>query len=167
MNTVETPAAPSRVYRMVWWRRGSAAIFLAVALVVFIGILWGAIAGDRETKLWEMVGSGALAMGGVFWVLQTFSTTITVCGQTIELRTYSQRRALRFDQIRGRREYVVRGTESSTRYWKLEPNDDRLPTLDFQKYYNFDGPFLEWFNKLPYLDAIDKLRPKSSDFGLV
>jgi|HubBroStandDraft_4_1064222.scaffolds.fasta_scaffold682392_2 hypothetical protein len=66
----------------------------------------------------------------------------------------------------GRREHMVRGTQSGRiHYLKLEPNDETLPTL-FQQNCNFDGVFYEWFNKLPDLDAMDKVKLKGSDFGL-
>lgn len=53
-------------------------------------------------------------------------------------------------------------------YLKLEPNDDRFPVLDFEEsYYRLDDYFCEWFNALPDLDALDKVRPKDSNFGLV
>jgi hypothetical protein len=55
----------------------------------------------------------------------------------------------------------------TTRYLKLEPNDDRLPSLSFPRDCNFDGVFCDWFNNLPDLDAIDKPKTKSLIFGLI
>ncbi len=80
------------------------------------------------------------------------------------------RKTLRFRDIRGRREYVVRsaGPESvSTRYLKLESNDDRLPSLEFEKYFTFDAAFYEWFNRLPNLDKLSTQREKNSNLGLI
>ncbi|MGB8261730.1 MAG: hypothetical protein WCE75_15315 [Terracidiphilus sp.] len=51
-------------------------------------------------------------------------------------------------------------------YLKLEPNDDRFRTIEFEEsYYRLDEVFYEWFRALPDLDALDKSRPKSSNFG--
>jgi hypothetical protein len=51
---------------------------------------------------------------------------------------------------------------------KLEPNDDRIPTLEFEEtYYTLDDHFFAWFNALPDLDALDKTTPEKSNFGLV
>ena len=63
---------------------------------------------------------------------------------------------------------MVRDEDGSTVFLKLEPNDDRLPTLEFQKnYYNFDDRFFRWFNELPDLDVEDKKKHMTSNFGLV
>jgi|HubBroStandDraft_1064217.scaffolds.fasta_scaffold50965_2 hypothetical protein len=84
----------------------------------------------------------------------------------IELRSLFST-SLPFDGILGPREYAARGAQSGRiHYLNWEPNDDGLPTLDFQKSYNFDAVFYEWFNKLLDLDAMDKVKRKGSDFGL-
>jgi hypothetical protein len=141
---------------------------MAVSSLVCIGIWGGVILGRREPKLEEMVVSAILPMFGVLWVAFSFLSTVTLFVDALEHRTLLGRKRLPFEGIRGRREYFVDSYESgSTRYLKLEPNDDRLPTLDFQKYYTFDREFYEWFNNLPDLDAMDRLKGKNSSFGLI
>ena len=39
--------------------------------------------------------------------------------------------------------------------------------IEFESIYSFDKTFYEWFNKLPDLDALDKVNHKNSNFGLV
>ena len=70
---------------------------------------------------------------------------------------------LNFHEIRGRREYVVRGARGGTRYLKLVPADDRREPLQIRKQYNFDAEFYAWFNRLPDLDALDSA---STNFDL-
>jgi hypothetical protein len=53
------------------------------------------------------------------------------------------------------------------RYVQLIPDDDRLPTVSFSRDYRFDAAFEEWLYSLPDLDAAEKARGKSSDFGLL
>jgi len=43
---------------------------------------------------------------------------------------------------------------------KVVPNDVHLPTLKFNKNLEFDDAFHEWFDKLPDLDAMDKLKTR-------
>jgi len=108
---------------------------------------------------------------GIGLTINFFKATVTFTSDAIELNTIFARKKLPFSGIRGRREYVVRGGEvdagGSTRYLKLVPNDDRLPTLDFMKNYTFDDAFYSWFNALPDLDAEDKKVHKDANFGLV
>jgi hypothetical protein len=116
-----------------------------------------------------MVLSVAFAVVGGFLVPLAYKSAVILLEDAIELRTIFVRKRLLFVAIRGRREYVVNGggDEGSTRYLRLEPNDDRLPALDFARNFNFDGAFYAWFNKLPDLDAMDKIKHKDANFGLV
>jgi hypothetical protein len=86
-----------------------------------------------------------------------FKATVTLSDDAIETYGLLGRAKLRFDEIEGRREYAVTGggeDAGSTHYFKLEPNDDRLPTLDFIRDYDFDAAFYDWFKRLPDLDRI-------------
>jgi hypothetical protein len=66
-----------------------------------------------------------------------------------------------------RREHVSRDDGVDRRYVQLIPDDDRLPTVSFSRDYRFDAAFEEWLYSLPDLDAAEKARGKSSDFGLL
>jgi hypothetical protein len=176
---MENSGLSARVYRITWWWRAGAVFFLTIGSVVSIGIWNGIIFGEREPKFAEMVGTPVLAIVGVFLAWSAFRATVTLSADAIELRTLFERKRLPLNAIRGRREYVVRGgtvdVGGSTRYLKLEPNDDRLPTMDIVKYFNFDDRFYQWFKALPDLDALDKQRREAlekdphnnSNFGLV
>jgi hypothetical protein len=77
-------------------------------------------------------------------------------------------RRLPLSAIRGRREYVVRTYRGgSTRYLKLESDDDRFPALDFSRNYEFDDAFYKWFYSLPDLDAKDREVHEDKNFGLI
>lgn len=168
----------ARIYRITWWWRAGAIFFLAIGSVVSIGIWSGVIAGEREPKSGEMFASAVIAVVGVLLAWSAFRATVTLSEDAIELRTPFGSKSLARHAIRGRREYVVTGggdEGGSTRYLKLESNDDRLPTIDIAKYFNFDDKFYQWFNALPDLDALDKQRREAlekdphnnSNFGLV
>ncbi|MGO9129879.1 MAG: hypothetical protein ACLQIS_09130 [Bryobacteraceae bacterium] len=129
-------------------------------------MLRDASSGDSQPKLWELGIASIVVMGCGFWVAHAFEARVALFDDAIEVRGLFGKKRLRFDEIRGRREYVVRGDEGgSTRYLKLEPNDDRLPTLRFAREHNFDSVFYAWFRRLPDLDAMEKA--KSSNFGLL
>jgi hypothetical protein len=152
---------------MRWFRQVLPVLFLVVGSLIWI-VNWGRIvSGDREPRLWDIALPVVLTLGGAFWVASTLSSSVTLFDDAIELRTLLGRKRLSFDQIRGRREYVSRGQRSATRYLRLEPNDDRLATIEFEKSYTFDDEFYAWFNKLPDLDALDQKRQKGSNFGLI
>jgi len=167
----------ARVYRIGWWWRAAAIFFLTTGTVGVTGIWGGVIAGRREPKFEEMVVTAVLPLVGALLVWSAFRATVTLSEDEIELRTPFGRKKLPLHAIRGRREYVVRGGihGGSTRYLKLETNDDRLPTMDIMKAFSFDGRFYQWFNELPDLDAQDRQRREAlkkdprnnSNFGLV
>jgi hypothetical protein len=152
---------------MRWFRQVLSVLFLVVESLIWI-VTWGrVISGDREPRLWDIALPVVLTLGGAFLVASTFSSSVTLFDDAIELRTLLGRKRLSFDQIRGRREYVSPNSRIATRYLRLEPNDDRLDAVEFEKSYTFDDEFYAWFNKLPDLDALDKKRQKGSNFGLI
>jgi hypothetical protein len=160
------PAA--RVYRLKWLVRVAASALLGFS-TIFAATTWAkAITGEDVAHLFPMIVSVILVCGGVVWTLYAFRSTVTLSEDAIELSDLTGRKSLPLASIRGRRTYVVSGGSEpvQTRYLKLEPDDDRFPILDFQKDYNFDAAFYAWFNSLPDLDALDKTRPKNSNFGL-
>jgi hypothetical protein len=167
MSEFEASPRVTHVYRMNGLYRGASLIFLAVASFLLVAF-WGGIAtGQKEPKLLEMVLAPLLPIVGGIWVAFAFTSTITLFHDAIELRTLVNRTRLPFTGIQGRREYVVHTDDGNAHYLKLETNDDRLPTLEFQIDYDFDSTFYDWFNQLPNLDELDKTKPKKSNFGLV
>jgi hypothetical protein len=154
MHPVKAAAGAGRVYRSQWWQRA-----LAVLFPIMVP-LWGAISGG-----WDTVTTAIVFIFCAYIPACAFMATVTLSDDAIELRTLFSRRRLRFDQIRGRREYVGYGRYGGTRRFKLEPNDRRLPTLKFDKDYTFDRVFYDWFNKLPDLDAMDTAKPRDAGLG--
>jgi len=118
-------------------------------------------------SLLSILLSVVLPLGGAFWTFYVFNTTIELSDETITLINVFETKNLPLSGIKGRREYVERGSKSRNRHLQLIPNDDRLPMLDFLKCYDFDEDFYCWFNQLPDLDKEDEKRKKDSNFGLI
>jgi hypothetical protein len=153
---------------MPWWHRAFALFFLAFSAFFMIGSWGGPIFKQTEAKPMVMTIAVVLPLIGIGLTFIFFTTTIRFTSDEIEHHTIFSTKRLPLSEIRGRREYVVRGEEGgSARYLKLVPDDDRLPTLDFMKNYTFDDKFYLWFYELPNLDAEDKKVHKDSNFGLV
>ena len=165
---MENPAPTCRVYRLKWWQLAFALFFLTFG-GVFTTIAWGGpIIGQAAAQPMLMTVAIVFVAVGLGLTLSSFKSRVTFTADAIESRTLFRQESLPLHAIRGRREYVVRNPKGgSTKHLKLVPNDDRLPTLDFLKYYTFDDVFFNWFYALPDLDAEDKKRLKDSDFGLV
>lgn len=159
-----------RTYRMRSSHRVFCIILLAVGVFFLVAFWGGAISGTREATFLELLFPiGFLLLGG-FLTARAFKNVITLSQTAIELQTPFDRSTLPFDKISGRRRYPDRGDDETPSIWhlKLEPNDDRFPTIDFEEtYYKLDDFFYSWFRALPDLDALDKIRPKVSSFGLV
>jgi hypothetical protein len=108
----------------------------------------------------------ALLLSGAYQTANAFISRITLYQDSVELRTAFNRRSLRFSEIRGRREYIGM-SRAKTRYFKLEPNDNRLNSLSFaEQAFTFDQAFFDWFNELPNLDAADEKKWIESKSGL-
>ena len=156
-----------RVYRMGWSTRVLGIFFCTVG-VFFLVLFWGgALAGTRETSLVEILFPVLFLLVGGLFTVRAFSNYIYFSGTEISMQTARGRKTLPIEKVRGCRRYVDDGGETSVWHFRLEPNDDRFPTLDFeQNYYNFDDAFLAWIRRLPDLDELDKVKFKTSNFGL-
>ncbi len=157
-----------RVYRMNW-------LFRIFGMVFALGGSCGVyrfgqdlFSDDLKPKLWGIVIAAAFVMVGCGIVVHGFVSRLVFSGDSLDHVTYLGKKSLPFASIRGRREYVVRGSQGgSTTYLRLESNDQH-PALEFGKdLYRFDSEFRDWFGSLPDLDAMDKASPKLSNFGLV
>jgi hypothetical protein len=160
-------AGASRVYRMKWWRRAFPIVFIAFSLVFLFGLFSKGLDFEDQKQIITLVVAIVFLLVGSYMTISAFKSTITLSANSIELLTLKGRQQLALSAIRGRREYWVNTGRSRTRYLRLEPDDDRLPTMDFEKSFTFDDSFYAWFNALPDLDADDKKGHKESDFGLV
>lgn len=136
-----------------------------------IASLRGFISGASDPKPMMLPVGVLFLAAGLGMTFYAFKAAIEFSQDAVEHRTIFGQKKLPLDGIKGRREYVVKGAQGdgggNTRYLKLEPNDDRLPTLEFSKHYTFDDTFYRWFYELPDLDAEDKKVHKDSNFGLV
>jgi hypothetical protein len=165
---MENPAPIFRFYRPNWAWRTFAILFLGFASAFVIAMFEGLVSGRSEPKPTELAISVVLFIAGVGMAIHVFTTVVGFTQDTIYTRNLLGIISLPLNGIRGRREYVVRGDEGGgTPYLRLEPDDDRLPTLDFAKNYSFDDAFFRWFYVLRDLDAEDKHVHKDSNFGLV
>src|ERR1035438_2562657 len=170
MAPQKTTAHVGRVYRVTWWWRALAVFFLAFSSLGGIKELTQVVSGDAEPAFGNMAALFLFVIVGIYLVALAFKATVTLSDDAVEFYSLFSRKRLFFSQIRGRRAYAVDGggeVGGTTRYMKLEPNDDRLSPLSIPKdTFAFDAMFPDWFNKLPDLDAMDKRKQKSSNFGL-
>jgi hypothetical protein len=157
MHASEEPDLAGRVYRIRWPWRAFAIVWTAIGALVWGTILPKEISGTEDAHLSHFVVAPLWIIGGILWTVHMLRATVTLSHDSIETRGLLGKARLRFNEIRGRREYVVAGSDEDggdTHYLKVEPNDDRLPTLDLMRAYDFDTTFYGWFEKLPDLDAI-------------
>lgn len=158
-------ARPRRVYRLSPWIRLFAAAFLAFSLLGLMGLLWSQRAGVQGRNPSETVEWAAITLFAVCWAIYVFGAVVMLSNDTIEKRTPLKTDSLRFAQIRGRRETVHRNFDGSyIRYLQVIPRDPLLPVIKFQKFYVFDAAFYAWYDDLPDLDAMDRMRNKDSAF---
>jgi hypothetical protein len=165
---VDGPSSADRVYKVSWGQRAVTVCLLAFGSVFTLAIWGGIIFRQRELKLWEILFCPTFLLGSAYFVAGALASTVTLRENGIEVRTLFTRQSLPFDKIRGRRARSVSDWEfGNSQYLRLVPNDDRLSPIEFESIYSFDKTFYEWFNKLPDLDALDKVNHKNSNFGLV
>ena len=157
------------IYRMKSSQRAVGIILLGVGTFFLVAFWGGAISGTRDATMLELFVPIAYLLFAGFFTARAYRNFVALSENAVELQSLVARKKLPFDKIHGRRRYLVRGDENSPSVWhlKLEPNDDRFPTLDFEETYRFDEAFYAWFNALPNLDALDKELSKPSNFGLV
>lgn len=158
------PAPVFRVYRMALWFRVFALFFVAFGFLFVIASVRELPSTQVDVKPMNAVVGIVFFAVGIGLTVHAFTATIRFTQDTIELRSIVARTVLPLNAICGRREYVVRGNaeSGSTRYLRLEPNDDRLAAIDFSKNgYNLDDAFYDWFNSLTDLDAADKQATKT------
>jgi hypothetical protein len=138
-----------RIYRIKRSSRRNAIIFLVLCA------LWAAIR-------WNPVSSAVLFVFAAYVSSDAFRTAITLTDNAIELRTIFTRKRLRFNEIKGRREYTAIGKYGAIRGWKIVPNNDGLPTLKFDRNLELDDAFHAWFDQLPDLDETNTLKKQNS-----
>lgn len=162
---------PPPIYCVYHWSklgRAFTLLFLAFSVFYAVGVCTGQVIRGTGVNPMIILIALVLFIAGSLFAIYSYRAKISFTTEAIELHTNFTRKRLPPSGILGRREYIVRDEDGSTVYLKLEPNDDRLPTLEFQKnYYNFDDRFFRWFNELPDLDVEDKKKHKTSNLGLV
>jgi hypothetical protein len=159
-----------RVYRQRPWLRIFAIVFTGFGLLFSIVFWTETLAGQRESTFSDLFVPVVLLMVGVLLIFVSFRSYIGLSPLMIEYRLPYRRDELPIEKIRGRRRYLDKGGYEMPSVWriKIESDDDRYPSLDFQENsFRFDRAFFDWFKSLPDLDELDKTRPKTSEFGLV
>lgn len=151
---MDIPPPVNRVYHLAWWQQAFALGFLVFTAMLALTV--GRNADLNEGILVPIMPAFFILfpLVGVGMTLFSFTTTVRFTADAIQKHSIFGNTALPFQAIRGRRQCVVRDNEgASTRYLQLVPDDDRLPALKFQKDYNFDDAFFQWFYALRDLDA--------------
>jgi hypothetical protein len=158
-------ARTKRVYRLSPWIRMFAAAFLLFCLAGLLGLLWSQHEGIQGRNPAQMLEWGGLTAFAVCWAGYVFTAVIVLSESAIEKRTALKTDRLRFGEIRGRRETLHRNFDgSSVRYLQVIPRDPLMPVIKFQKFYVFDAAFYAWYDDLPDVDAMDRMRNRSSEF---
>jgi hypothetical protein len=137
-------------------RKVAALIILGGFLSFLICLLSGVMPSGASSKAIGVLGLSSGALMALWWTLKVFSASVTISKDSIELRDLFGKRKITLSAIRGRREYTVRG-KSITDYLKIEPTDGRIPALEFERNFNFDSAFFEWFYSLPDLDEVEEM----------
>ncbi len=136
------------------------AVFVAFSLASSIGVWTRTQHLSIQVMAWEMLGTAAFLLAGAYLATSTFRSGITLSHDSIELQTPFKRRCLALASIRGRREYEREDAEGGkTKYLKIIPRDDSLPTLAFPDHFDFDTKFYIWYDSLPDLDALERMSP--------
>jgi hypothetical protein len=154
---------------MNWGFRGFALIFLLFGSFALFATGRDVMVEDVKPDFVKIAIAFAFPLVGGGMTVHGFMTRLAFSDVGVEKISFLGRQSLPYSSIRGRREHMARGGSSggSTRYLRLEANDDH-PALEFgKKLYTFDEAFWRWFNGLPDLDAMDKVSHKDSNFGLV
>jgi hypothetical protein len=168
MSTEAFIGAPvGHVYRMSWWFRGFAIFFLIFGGFFLYAKCRDALQHEKTVGIGEILVSVVLPLAGLGMTAPGFASRLEFSHGSVERVTLLNREAISLSSIRGRRQYVARSGRGSTSYLRLERNDGYTP-IDFgKKLYQFDDDFWAWFNALPDLDAMDKVKHKDSNSGLV
>ena len=154
MNITQAPAG--RVYQMRWWFKAFTLSFLIFGAALVITCCRNATSNSEPIDGNVLIAGVVLLIAGAGVTAKAFSSTIRFSESAIERRSIFGRKMALLKAIKGRREYVVRGQRSGTRYLRLVASDG-FALLEFGKsLYAFDDAFWHWFKQLPDLDAEDK-----------
>jgi hypothetical protein len=167
---MSVPAPCYSVYRFNWLWRIFPLAFLAIGAAGSWDSWRNVLSGLREPKFFDLTVPALLLSAGLLMTTHFFVAKITFTIDAIEHRTIFGSKYLPLYEIRGRREYILRGSPDeggNTRYLKLESNDDRVPDLEFSTSYAFDEAFFSWYYSLPDLDLKDKESGKGTNLGAI
>jgi hypothetical protein len=162
MQSVVTSLGVGQAYRVLWLDRilslSGFFVCTAIALEVFRR-------GTREETqpAFVLLAIGLIALTSGISALSGFYNRVTLYANAIEYRSIWSTSWLQFAEIRGRRAIPgYRGRGGRGPRLRIVPKEADLPTLEFEKNYNFDDAFWGWVNKLPDLDG-----SHSSNMGLI
>jgi hypothetical protein len=143
-----------RRYRPKWWLRIFALGFLSSSTTILVN-LWVGIALDKiRPEILSIVVSALLTLSGLALSVHFFTTSVTLEGDAIEVRTFFGKKRLELSEIRSRRECETTDSDGlKTSHIVLEPLDENRPELKFQRMYDFDLAFESWLAKIPSLDG--------------
>jgi hypothetical protein len=145
------------------------AVFALAFFCLMFSVFWGiGLFGNGGSGVALLGCFGLLVLGTCALVANAFMTAVILTTDRIEIRRLWGRKTLSFAQIRGVRtsSHPVpgEGDAPDVRHFKIEPNHDHLPAIEFDDIYGFDEVFYRWLRGLPDLGAIN---PKTSRSGPV
>lgn len=146
MELAQSIARVIRVYRMHWTIRGFAAAFVAFCALGLMGF-WSRLVTRPGTHLAAMVEWARWVSFALGWAIYVFGSSIVLLDNALEKRTPLGTRdcvSMRF--VDGVMWFTGTTTGSYIRYLTLIRKDSYLPSIRFQKFYEFDSTFYEWYN---------------------
>ncbi len=150
------PPPPTAIYHVKWWYKVIMVAVLLFAIFCVVMVVRQIFVTGRFEKPYLLPVFLAVLALGVYLCVDAFSARFECAADAVSALTIRKTVRLPISKIRGRREIVETGTDSSTRYLVLESNDSAFESIKVEKRFEFDGAFYEWFNRLPDLDAEGK-----------
>jgi len=163
---MNTPPAPGTTYRGSYASRIVAVLFFSFVTIFLVATLTEPLDDLADQPLRCFVPP-ILFFAGIFFLLHVFRSYIRFTSDSIELKTLLSKKTLPICHIKSRREWIDSGVDTNTRMITISSDDDIYPSLTFQRQYNFDAAFEQWFKSLPDQEDLDAHSKNSSHFGLV
>jgi hypothetical protein len=146
-----------RIYRSTISLKVFYLVFLGLS--IFFGIAaWRGISRGANTWL-DFAGAVIFVFAGTGFAAQTLTARVVLSDDSIRVGSLFSSQALRFDQIRYRREYTEYHDAPDggihVDYLELVPNDSTIRALKIPKDdFDFDRAFWDWMVSIPDLERL-------------
>ncbi len=151
----ERAMAKIRVFRVKLWRRVMAVFFALAGVLFLIEAGWALQLEQGRAQWMALLSAVFFVLFGLGWMAHTFQNSVAMGADWVELRTWRKRQRLSFDKIKGKRESLDKDDPGAPKVHgiRLEAEGGELASLEFERFYEFDRGFWEWYRGLRDLDA--------------